>query len=165
MNSYLDCGFSCTTLTVNDTGIGVYDRNNANGVTQSYGATNGGSERFALYAPYSDNVVYSDEYDSASDLASPSISGAIGFLFATRRSSSEHAIYRNGSQVAISSAGAGSLPNFNPFFFARNFTGGPTEFTQHSLAFLPITAGMNSTQAAVFNTRVQALQTALGRNV
>ncbi len=159
---YLSSGVTASSLTAGSTGLGIYDRSNVSSVNNQFGVT-AGSDTFTFYAPYPDNFLYSDMYNSATELASGSaISGATGFLFAVRSAGPLHKIYRNGSSVASTSTVGGALPGADISFFGVNSS--PT-FLGHSLAFLCITAGMDATQEGLFYTRIQALQTALGRQV
>lgn len=165
---YLNSDVLSGALSSGSTGLGVYDRTTANSTVNNLGCRSASpsTSNFSTDAPYSDNIVYSNQYDFATQLASGSaLTGALGFIFVTRTSAPEHAIYRNGSSLASSASVGGTLPNLNIYFFAVNDNGTPINYSSHRLSFLCITAGMDSTQAAALNTRVQALQTALGRNV
>jgi hypothetical protein len=164
-SKYLTSGVLGTDLTTDSTGIGVYDRSTTAAQTNPHGSTSGPSACFRLWIGGADNIIYSDQYNTANELASSTISGAIGFVFATRPASSAHAIYRNGSVIASTSTTGGSLPAVGITFFAQNFNGIIADYSNHALSFLCLTAGMDATQSAALNTRVQTLQTALGRNV
>jgi hypothetical protein len=152
-----------TDLTLGSTGLGVYNRSTASGGNCVFGAISG-DNRLRFYAPWSDNILYSDQYDDLHELPSPSaISGALGWMFATRDGGGNHAIYRKATQLATTSVVGGSLPGSEIQFYRPN---GDTPGTgAQTLAFLCITAGMNATQAAALYARVQAFQTALGRQV
>jgi hypothetical protein len=163
--TYLATGVLGTDMTFNSTGIGFYNRTTVSagpGGCEA-GATASSSSELNLYAPYyGDDHVYSDHYDDAHELDGGVISGAPGFIFGTRPASNEHTAYRNGSALSTRSTLGGTLPSSELTFFRIN---GRINFSNDSLAFLHLTLGMTSTQAAAFYTRVQALQTALGRNV
>lgn len=162
---YLTTGVLANALTTNSTGIGVYDRNTVDSTTNQHGVTSGGGNRLSLYAPYSDNKVYSSQYSIAGELGSAALTGAIGFVFSRRPSGVSHAIDRNGSVIASTGTVSGSLPAVDIVFFGNNNDGAKSASCNHTLAFLCLTLGMNDPQSASFYTRVQALQTALGRNV
>jgi hypothetical protein len=165
---HLTTGVAGTDLTNNSTGLGVYCRSSANGTSNVHGArsvANAATERVVLFAASDDNIPYVDLYDSANELGGSSISGPVGFILGTRPSSSELSLYRNESLVGTTSSVGGSLPSDELWFFDRNAGGSGAGASSLSHAFLCITLGMDATQAAAFNTRVQALQTALGRNV
>ncbi len=162
INKRLSAGFNCNTLTSNSTGLGVYDRTTANGTQSLHGSYVNATNGFYLYATYTDDIPYSGQYDEANSIGGSALTGSpIGFIFATRPSSGSHVLYRNGSSVGSSGTTGGTLPNQICQFFAAN----GLDHTTHVLAFLVVTSGMDGTQAAALNTRVQALQTALGRNV
>jgi hypothetical protein len=165
---HLTTGVAGTDLTNNSTGLGVYCRSSANGTSNVHGArsvANAATERVILFAASDDNLPYIDLYDSANELGGSSISGPVGFILGTRPSSSELSLYRNESLVGTTSSVGGILPSDELWFFDRNSGGSGAGASSLSHAFLCITLGMDATQAAAFNSRVQALQTALGRNV
>lgn len=155
-------------LSIGDTGIGVYCRGTANGSIDLHGCANTPSsgQTLTLYTTYSDNKIYSDHNSEATQIGGSAITGqAIGFVFGTRTTAPTTSLYRNGSQIANSGTVGGSLPDQELYFMARNRPGASEFRANHPYSFFCITSGMDSTQAAALNTRVQALQTALGRNV
>jgi hypothetical protein len=165
-DKYLDTGLTASSLTSGSSGICLYDRSTVNSTEQIHGVWSSSTVTFTLYTPYSDNKVYSDQYNEANQINSGStISGAVGFIHGVRTSGPQHALYRNGTQIATTGTVGGSLPSTTITFFGRRNAGIVQYYSAHTISFIAITAGMDSTQAAALYTRVQALQTALGRNV
>jgi hypothetical protein len=88
---------------------------------------------------------------------------ALGFIQSNNISSSEK-IYKNGSSI-VSSTRAITNVNLQIFIGAGNFDLLAAAYTDHQCAFASIGDGLNDTEAANLNTRVQAFQTALSRQV
>ncbi len=165
-SSYLKTRVLGTDLTSGSTGIGLYDRDVPNGANQIQGAADSSTSRLVFYNGWIDNHIYSDQYNGANEIDNGSaLTGALGFLFATRTTAPLHSLFRNGSSLVSTATVGGTLPTRELYFMAFNSVGSAATFSTHHIAFLCLTDGMDGTQAASLNTRVQALQTALGRNV
>lgn len=162
-SEYLRSNVVANTLTTNSTGLAVYSRLTVNGTTMIHGADGGAGARIFMYAPFGgDNKVYARHYTN--EIGSAALSGAIGLLHTTNDGGT-HTVYRNGSSI-VSASDGGAPPSREIYYGAFNNVGTPAYGgSEQTLAFLAITAGMDSTEAAALYSRVQALQTALGRNV
>lgn len=89
-----------------------------------------------------------------------------GLLASNRTSASAFTLHRNGAPVLSNSvADAVPYPNINQYILAYNFEGSVAGRSDATIALAAFHTGMNDTQAAAFYARVQAFQTALGRNV
>lgn len=154
-------------------GLGIYDRANQDLTNNSHGAYSSNSAMMNMNQCYPDGKAYADMFNTAQELGVTLASGPMGFVLASRTTASDGggaiddlSIYRNGVSIGSRSTVGGTLPSRPILFFGYHDNGTPrVQNGSHPLAFLCITAGMTSAQAAALYTRVQALQTALGRNV
>lgn len=95
-------------------------------------------------------------------------STTLGLLAATRRSSSEHEIYKNGASLATGNpAGSGAFPTGSVYFSAvhRMDNGTFSGSDNRQIAFWFIATGLSDSEHSNLYTAVQAFQTTLGRNV
>lgn len=162
-------------LTLYDTHISFYAReNNTNqgeiemGATSSDGA--GGYNGLTFTSRYSTTYgVISDHYigPAANGEIIAANSNGSKFWISSRISTSSHVVYKDGISFATNSlsSGIGILPNVGIYIGCYNFTGTPNAYSTKQLALASIGDGLDSTQAANFNTAVQTFQTARGRNV
>jgi hypothetical protein len=103
--------------------------------------------------------------NAPSNAVSPSYTSP-AFLLASRTSSTNIISYANGVGGTAGTATANLTNPALPFFvFARNLGGGPSVYFGQRLRSYSIGLGMNGSQATQFNTAIQALQSALSRNV
>lgn len=114
--------------------------------------------------------VLSDALDSTGGggRATGTVADSLGLFADTRTASNAHTVYKNGTSVATApnpdSTAISALTQ--PFYIgARNSDGAAASFSTREIAFAWFGSGLNGTQAANLYTRVQAFQTALGRNV
>lgn len=161
-NRLLSTGFSPSSLTANDTHFCVYNRSSSIVYGYPHMVIGGG---MALFAPFSDGKVYSDQYsinDNGRVNTSSAVGTPIGHIVASRTSSTSHVIYRNGSSVATNTATNSSTLGTGPLFVFGLST---SKSAQNNLAAYSIGSGLSSTDASNYYTDLQAFQTALGRNV
>jgi hypothetical protein len=161
---YLNTGLLADALSANDTHIALYNRaSSANG--GRHGAADSG-ELFIVYAPYSDGTFYSDMYDENTDRTSAATGGTpYGFLVSTRRSTTAHEIYRNGSSLATNTtAVTGTLPTLEIYLFAANMATVVNHYNDAVLGAYSIGAGLTDTDVSNYSTDLNAFQTSLGRN-
>lgn len=163
---YLNTGITTNSFTISNVGIAFYDRTTANGTRNMNGCQVNADGTRGFYVQVGPtNTVDSQICDVSSVVSTSALSGPVGFIHGTRNSSPLHSVYRNGTSLASTSTVGGTLPTLHFYWFAWNLSGTAGLFSTHTMSFLAITAGMNSTQAGNLYTRVQALQTALGRQV
>lgn len=105
---------------------------------------------------------------AVSTINETAISTSASFLIATRPSSSELYLWQNGVKIATGGTAA-TTPGANSYpymVFTRNVSGtAGASAWEHAMRAYSIGLGLNDTQAAAYNTAMQAFQTALGRNV
>jgi hypothetical protein len=154
-----------TSLTSNDTHLSVYGRSAGLTATNPIdaGAFTGGTSAFFMGTRLNDKF-YSASYNNAGDVAVSNTDGR-GFYIASRRSSSDMEAYKNGASSGTSAAAAGTLPTTSTYVCGGGTSGGVTNPSNRNLALVSVGAGLTSTEAANFNTAVQAYQTTLSRNV
>jgi hypothetical protein len=166
-SKYLNADFVCSTvLTVNNTGMAVYDRTTASATVNLHGATVNGNSTRQFYL-HIDNNIYAVQYDDSVFVGGGAISGAVGFISSARDSTAgvSTRIHRNGVLMGTQASSSGTLPNFDFYWFARNLSNVAQNWSAHTCSFLGITTTMTSAQSTSLYARVQALQAALGRNV
>jgi hypothetical protein len=158
-----------TSLTLRNTHLSVYMRtDSAAGVKCEIGSANNttANPSMALAVKYNTTNIASDAYSNSTNRLSVSNSDAKGFYIGTRTSINSHIVYKNGTNVANQTVNEtnGSMPNI-ALALGCIFFGGATQFTDRQFAFTSIGDGLSGTEAANYNTAVQAFNTTLGRNV
>jgi hypothetical protein len=168
---YLNTGFiPSVSNTLNDTHLAAYVRSStaANGGT-AIGALNSTGQMLALNFPFSDGVAYSDQYNiSNGRISVPALTAPFGFGVGSRLAAANHAVYRNGASIGTSATATalGTLPNVALFVCALNNNGGgATQFAATPIGMYSGGPGLTGTDATNYNTDIQTLMTALGRNV
>jgi hypothetical protein len=166
-SKYLNTGFQASSLTANSTHIAVYNRSSsASAVRNTLGADDGAGNRFLSFLPETDHNIYDDQYNNVNGrLGGLAAATPYGFLIGSRTASNAHAVYRNGSSLGTNATSGGSLPAQNVYVCAHNNNGAAANFGSHPIALYSFGAGLTSTEAGNYNTRVQTFQTSLGRNV
>lgn len=154
-----------TDLTSGSSGIFVYDRGTFDVTNNGHGCASGGTNYFILNNAWADNNMYSYQYNTANAINTIG-GGPVKLVHAIRSAGPLHRIYRNGANSVSTSTVGGSLPTTEIAFMGTwNGTSTGQYNITHPIGCLGLTAGMDSTQAAAFNTRIVALMTAVGRNV
>jgi hypothetical protein len=146
-----------TTLSLNDSHLSAYLRNNTNvgadiGVSGSYlAARNGGNAVGNINQVTNSLVANSDSR---------------GWFIASRTTSANVDTYRNGSSILASTVTSSSLPTISIYLGARHFSAVTTDGrTNRQIAFASIGDGLTSGQTATLYTLIQTLQTSLSRQV
>jgi hypothetical protein len=164
-----DTGFNPSTqLTANSASLGAYCQTNAdNGNTWAIGGYNAsGTKAFVIQTRNSNTAktILGDETIAASGTATNSQ----GFYVGNRSANNVLKLYRNGSQLGstVTTTNSIDFPNLNVTLLGMNSTG---TFTQNDygkfFSFFFIGDGLTDTDVSNLYTDVQALQTALSRNV
>jgi hypothetical protein len=163
---YLKTGFAANALTANSTHIAVYNRSSIAAIS-AMGAYDDANHDFNLHYPWSDGFAESAQYNNQatqgavqSDISN---SKPFGFIVGSRTASDAHAIYRNGVQLASNTTSGGDLPSREVYILNNN--GFPGQITHYTISFASYGDGLTATEVAKLSQRVNALQSALGRNV
>jgi len=108
----------------------------------------------------------STKYVGLQNFANTGLTESVGFWNGTVQSQSFGALYKNGASVYTISQAYGSS-SYNQFYIIGSsmFNGNIIQSVNARFALSSIGIGLTSTNAANFNTRVQAFQAALGRQV
>ena len=159
-----------THLTVNNTHFGVYNRSASNtSAAVGIGTSNSAGSYMRLFPPENTGNLLTDHYDTnvgAGRLSATGNNPPIGFVMGSRVAINDHRLYRRGAQVAFGSGNTGGISIAADFaVFAENTPSVPTSYTASLLAGYSIGAGLTPTEAGLYNTDMQAFQTALGRAV
>ena len=129
--------------------IGCFDGTNSISIYSRFTDTNGYFEAFST----SNRIVISNQTE-------------IGNLLVSRIASNDLRAYANGAQIGSTITGAsGSLPSIELNIMRYNRASGDLRYSARPLQFTHIGEGLTDTEAANFNTAIQALQTTLSRNV
>jgi hypothetical protein len=85
-----------------------------------------------------------------------------GFYIASRTTSTLTTVYKAGSSIGTTSAASAAIVSRPVFICCYNVAGTPTNFSVDQISFVAFGAGLDATEAANFNTRVEAYMTAVG---
>jgi hypothetical protein len=162
---YLNTGLLANALTANSTHLAVYNRSSLNAANNISIGANAATDVLKFFAPFSDGVAYSDMYNNAGGRVSNAVTTPFGMLVASRTASNAHAIYRNGVSLATNATSGGSLPARAIYVFAANNTGTTEGYISAALGAYSIGSGLTAGDVTAYNTDMQALMTAFGRNV
>lgn len=159
-----------STLTNNSTHLSFYNRSSTADGRTHIGAANG-TDAMDMFAPFSDNKVYSDQFNATAGqgrvVSTSTIATPYGHIIGTRTASNAHTVYRNGSSIGTASTSGGTLANITNVasVFVANTGGGFSNTAACSCGAFSIGGGLSSTDAANYYTDLQTLMTAAGRNV
>lgn len=160
----------------NSSHLSVYSRtNSAAGDMNEIAAYNGNLDAWRLMVRDDGNIIHACMYAVQNAFGAVDIqvanSNSQGHYIATARSSTDAAVFKNGSSVGTSSSSnaSHSIPTSPVALCALlgsgGGTSGPGSFSNRNLAFASIGSGLTDAEAANFYTAVQAYQTTLTRNV
>lgn len=153
---------------INDNHVGCYVRTGSNGtqVVAGCGSSGDTSRYFNLYVSY--NALSGADPWSILTEYTVSDSMGVGWYCFTRTASNASAVYKNGTSIVSSSAVlGGNLVNNAELSFhgANDSLLGVQAPTSRTLAGYTVGLGLNGTKQSNLNSRIQAFQTARGRNV
>jgi hypothetical protein len=162
INGYADTFFNPTTqsLAQNNSGIGVYNRNNT-AFTGAHGQR--ASNNFELFTRWTDNKFYCYINDGGAGF-NGTVTDSRGLFQGSRTALSAIRLNINTTQFTGTQASTG-LSNANLWIGASNNGGAGIYFDNRELAFFYISEGFNNTEMQNIYIAVQAYQTTLGRQV
>jgi hypothetical protein len=172
--SYVDTTFNLAThgvqYTLNSGHISVYNRTarTSAGSISNIGAVNSGTPLYTQIYCYFDSSgakAGSNINDAGTGPFTTAAANASGFWVASRTASNAQALYRNGSSHHTSAGVSTSVPNLALYVGGRNNNGVFDQATTDQHAAASIGAGLDATEAANFNTRVEAYMDAVGAGV
>lgn len=152
-------------LTTNSTALHYYSRENVAFTSVDIGVMNSTTQRIQLILSTTGGLLLSDQYGTSNGRLSIAVADTRGMFTASRTSSSNHFVSRNGSSIGSNSTSEGTMPSYELYIGAQNNADSPTLFASRQCAFAAVSSGMSTTEAASFYTIVQAYQTSLGRQV
>lgn len=156
-------------LTTNNTHISYYiGTDTAAGNKIEMGVGVGGTlvPIMLLSAKYTGNLSYSCAYNLSTNQITAANADARGFYVGSRTTSTSHKLYKDGSVLATdTNANSNTLPTQGIIIGALNSNGSIVQYTDRQYRFISIGDGLNDTEVSNFRTAVQALQTALGRQI
>jgi len=143
-----------TWLSLTSAQLSIYMREDKNAVSLPYFASNNGSLQRLLFHIKLGGTTYFDAFDALDGRVAVNIASS-GLISGSRISASDSRIFRNGSSAASISTTSGTMPT--------------TQVLQaeddRPFSYIYVGPGLSATQEAAHYTAVQALQTALGRQV
>lgn len=159
-----------TVLTLYSTSLGFYSRTDqADGDFIDMAALDSGGPSFGLSAKRNGVGIQTDQYDAntGSGRLEFANTNSQGWYMGARIASNNIALYKNGSQVASSSAGTSPvLVVYSVYLAARDLDGSSAvSFSAKQFASAEINDGLTSTEITNEYTDEQAFQTALSRQV
>lgn len=165
-NTYL---VPSTSMTNNDTHVSYYSRTNSLGNRIEIGVSMAVS-RIVMHTRWSDGNLYSDNYEFTNGRVTVANSDSRGFYIQTRVSSTDHRVFKNGTQFGSTNTTTttGSTTGItNPIFIgARNtHTSGAADYSDKNLAFVSFGSSLNTSESSTLTTLVSNFQTTLGRNI
>jgi hypothetical protein len=167
---WIDSGFNATTasgagFTANSCHISAWvDTNGASNIVIGIEGDTG-TNRTNIY-PWNSTTGNSEfRINDSGSSAGVSIGNSTGHWVASRTSSTVSTGYRNGSSVATPNAAAGTLQNGNIYVLAvHNIVNGASGYhgSSQQVSAASIGAGLSSTDASNFYTRLRTYMTAVG---
>lgn len=176
-SQYADTGLNpSTVLTLNDSHIAYYSRENTTGGNDDFAVTTVGDpstyEFRLLIADKATGNFYCDMYAFTTNgrFTVGGITDTRGLFVGSRLSSTDFAAYKNGSSIGSKTTSAGGFPNGTMYLGAANNTGtnlplGAYNYSDRQCAFASVGLGLTSTDNSSLYTAVQNYQTTLGRQV
>ncbi len=161
---YLATGVDMTTAGITNNGAMLAAYVTANRADNAWPilAADDGSNVFELF-PFYAAAIIAPIFGGPGQLYCPPITDPLGFTMATRVSAADGRGFRNGTQVGSTQSTAGGDTVSASIEVFRNAH--TANYSGDLCAGYAIGIGFTPTQASNFYTRIQAFQTALGRNV
>ncbi len=154
-------------LTLNDTHLSYYSRDNINENKFEWGTFDGSSNELMMAVSFANNFFFRS-YNTAGGQLLVSEGFSDNFFLGTRISAVDARGFRGVGQIGAIVTSGGSLPTTELYLAVRNLTGSAQAGTFSSKECAFASTGLNIPSAKAFNfmTAVQDLQTTLGgRNV
>lgn len=165
---YGDTGLNISSvLTLNNTALGIYIRNNISSSAFDIGGFIGTTKRFIFNPRTAVNLSSSQQYNTTVGMGTlqPSNSDSTGFNLANRRASNVHRVSKSGSLLGNNTGSGGSLPNTNVFICSVSNNGTAASFSDRNNALSMVSQGLTNTEESNLYTAIQTFQTTLGRQV
>lgn len=158
---YGDTGLNLVSDTTPDSlAFGVYSRTDIAEVSRDIATQTPSVDVTGIWTKYIDGNTYFDNNQSIGRCVAASPT-SLGLWTSSRTASNLHRGFNNDTQVAVTTAGQGTLDNST---FAILRASGAT-FSTRNLAFAFISDGLTAIDMINFNAAVQAYQTSLSRQV
>ena len=167
-SAFVNTQFNPATAGVNKSnfGMSVYSRSNTSGYKVDIGAVDSVSGSYSWLVPrYSGSLDFAGSYDD-SNFNGNYLTNTLGLMSVVRDSATTQKLYQGGVQKGTRTGfNATADINLNIYFGARNNSTIAMNYSDRQYAFVAIHEGFNATEMNNFNTRIQAFQTALSRQV
>jgi hypothetical protein len=166
-NAYINTSYNpstdATNFALNSGAIGVYSRSDIFEARYEFGGhTNGASIDGSVIALTNDNFYGSI---NCADITGTSLDSTQGMYVASRLSSGDVDLYRNGSKVKDDTTSSGSLFNGDLYLCNRNVNGSPGTPSTKQLSFAFISSGLTLSEVSTLSEAVNEYMTSLGKNV
>lgn len=152
-----DTGLLDNTLTQASKAFGCYCRTNANDSYQQVGTD--GADGSGLHVRFTDGNGYFANPVTTALITIPGQNG-LGLLTSSRTAANLHTAYRNAASIGTSAGAPGAGEAF-PYLLLGN----GINFSGYNLSFAFVSTGLTGANMTALYNAVQALQTALGRQV
>jgi hypothetical protein len=150
--------------TINDIHISVYSRTAGNETGSAINVVSGGTSDLSLLPRFASDTSYCSICSESTYTTATDTSGQ-GLYVGSRTASNSQKLYRNASLIGTHTTPGGSLPNLTIFVHCQINSLSTTNGTGKYLAWYSVGLGLDATDVSNLYSAVQALQTALGRNV
>jgi hypothetical protein len=154
-------------FTLNSASIGAYIQTNQVTADASVIMGSATTGEFSYMSPMNTGSVFTFNVND-NTFTGPANTTAKGAWAASRTSSSQINLYKNGSTTpfgANAAASSTALPSSNMLLLALSNNGTPAVFTTYQGSAFFMGGGLTSTQAVAINNRINAYMTALGHAV
>jgi len=167
-SAFVNTQFNPTTAGVNklNFGMSVYSRTNTSGYKVDIGVVDSTSGSYSWLVPrYSGSLDFAGSYDD-SNFNGNYLTNTLGLMSVVRDSATTQKLYQSGVQKGTRTGFSATADiNLNIYFGARNNSNIAMNYSDRQYAFVAIHEGFNATEITNFNTKIQAFQTTLGRQV
>ncbi len=157
-------------MTFGDSSFGVYNASSVAADGGSFGARTSAASTFQMFHPFSDSVIYADQYNTTNSAGRVAVattnSSLFGLIVCSRTSTSLMSVYRRGNKLGTTTGTSiGTLPNAEMFVFASNDAGTPVFYSSYFQSMYFVGSGLTAAQIMVLNGATEQLQFDLGRFV
>jgi hypothetical protein len=164
-NGYADTKLNDTSLTPNSSHISYYSRTNISANTYDMGLYNG--TKGIWFALRNSDFFTGGIFQAGTSLEAAVINlNSTGYYVGGKNGNTTVKFYKNGANVVSIAKADTTATNTSIYLASLNQNGTPSfGFSTKQTAFASIGDGLTDTEASNLNTRVQAYQTALSRQV
>lgn len=161
-SSYLNTGWDPTNngsaYQENSAHMAYYSRTNSTGTVLDMGSrSSSANEQTYILGRSASNTAQFRMNQDANGSFAPASTDSSGFFIGTRTGATALALYRNGASLGTDNTSSGGITAMDFYICAANRNNSPELFSTRQIAFASLGGGLNGTEAANFDSAVQAL--------